>query len=100
MNEHQLGLFQDPAPSLPNGFRYQAEALSVAGERELVDRMAGLEFKEFEFRGFLGKRRVVSFGWQYDYNVQQLQERAVMPEFLSPLREVAAHFAGLAPGAL
>jgi alkylated DNA repair dioxygenase AlkB len=100
MNEHQLGLFQEPAPSLPNGFRYQAEALSVAGERELVDRMAGLEFKEFEFRGFLGKRRVVSFGWQYDYNVQQLQERAVMPEFLSPLREVAAHFAGLAPGAL
>jgi alkylated DNA repair dioxygenase AlkB len=100
MNEHQLGLFQEPAPSLPDGFRYQAEVLSVAAERELVDRMAELEFKEFEFRGFLGKRRVVSFGWQYDYNVQRLQKRAVMPEFLSPLRDLAARFAGLAPAAL
>src|SRR5712672_2007998 len=100
MNEHQLGLFQEPAPSLPDGFRYQAEALSVAAERELVDRMAELEFKEFEFRGFLGKRRVVSFGWQYDYNVQQLQRRAAMPDFLSPLRDLAARFAGLAPAAL
>ena len=100
MNEHQLGLFQESAPSLPDGFRYQAEVLSPAAERDLVDRFAGLEFKEFEFRGFLGKRRVVSFGWQYDYNVQQLRKRAAMPDFLAPLRQIAARFAGLAPAAL
>ena len=100
MNEHQLGLFQESAPSLPDGFRYQAEVLSPAAERDLVDRFDGLEFKEFELRGFLGKRRVVSFGWQYDYNVQQLRKRAAMPDFLAPLRQIAARFAGLAPAAL
>src|SRR5262249_14708398 len=36
------------------------------------------------------------FGWQYDYNVQRLQKRAPMPDFLRSLRDVAAQFAGLA----
>jgi alkylated DNA repair dioxygenase AlkB len=96
MSQRQLGLFPEPAPTLPDGFSYQADAISPAAERDLVDRMIGLEFKEFELRGFLGKRRVVSFGWQYDYNVQRLQKRAPMLDFLEPLRDVAARFAGLA----
>jgi alkylated DNA repair dioxygenase AlkB len=100
MNRNQLGLFKDPAPRLPDEFSYGAGIISAAAERGLVDRMAGLEFKEFDFRGFLGKRRVVSFGWQYDYNVQRLQKRAPVPDFLAPLRDIAARFAGVASAAL
>jgi hypothetical protein len=25
-------------------------------------------FWEFEFQGFIGKRRIVSYGWRYDFN--------------------------------
>lgn len=27
-----------------------------------------LPFRELEFHGFTGKRRIVSFGWRYDFN--------------------------------
>lgn len=59
-----------------------------------------LPFKEFEFHGFLGKRRVVSFGWRYNFDGTGLQETTNIPEFLFPVRERAATFAELAPSAL
>jgi alkylated DNA repair dioxygenase AlkB len=40
---------------------------------------------------------VISFGWQYDFNRMELQRTKDMPEFLLPLRERAARFAGLKP---
>jgi alkylated DNA repair dioxygenase AlkB len=82
-------------PVLPEGFKYQPELISPAQERELIRRIEPLPLKEFEFQGFLGKRRVVSFGWRYDFNDQDLQKADDIPEFLLPLRALAAGFAGL-----
>jgi alkylated DNA repair dioxygenase AlkB len=65
-----------------------------------VRRFAELPFKAFEFQGYLGKRRVVSFGWQYDFNTMELRRTEDMPGFLLPLREKAAGFAGLAASEL
>jgi hypothetical protein len=48
---------------LPEGFRYTPDLLSPAEEDGLIRELRALPFKEFEFHGFLGKRRVVSFGW-------------------------------------
>ena len=83
-------------PSLPEGFRYQEEFISPEDERTLVERFADLPFRAFEFQGYLGRRRVVSFGWQYDFNKQELQRTDDLPPFLLSLRESAAAFAGLA----
>jgi hypothetical protein len=63
----------------------------------VVDHMKSLPFKEFEFQGFLGHRRIVSFGWRYDFNGGGLQKTEDMPPFLLPIRERAAEFAGLEP---
>jgi alkylated DNA repair dioxygenase AlkB len=93
------GLFGSE-PALPAGLRYAADLISPGEERALVGRLAELPFKAFEFQGFLGKRRVVSFGWRYDFNLMKVEEAEDMPEFLLPLRERAARFAGLEPGAL
>jgi alkylated DNA repair dioxygenase AlkB len=95
----QFDLFA-PAPSLPQGFKYQPEFLSLADEQELVRRLAELPFKEFEFQGYRGKRRVISFGWQYDFNRMELQRTETIPDFLLPLREQAAKFADMAPANL
>jgi alkylated DNA repair dioxygenase AlkB len=80
---------------LPSGFRYAPDLISAGQERALVDRISTLPFKEFEFQGFLGKRRVVSFGWRYDFNERALRNAEPIPPFLLPLREAAAKFAGL-----
>ena len=45
------------------GFRYESVLLSRADEGSLVNRVRELPFREFDFHGFKGKRRVVSFGW-------------------------------------
>jgi len=31
-----------------------------------MHQLKGLPFKPFEFHGYLGKRRIVSFGWRSD----------------------------------
>jgi alkylated DNA repair dioxygenase AlkB len=95
----QSDLFAD-ALRLPEGFRYAPELVSPAEERRLVSELEALPFKEFEFHGFLGKRRVVSFGWRYDFTGGGLQKTDDMPAFLLPLRERAAAFAGLAAESL
>jgi len=79
----------------PEGFAYRDELLSSDQERTLVERFAQLHFKEFEFRGFLGKRRIVSFGWRYDFNTRELQKAEEIPDFLLELRIPAAEFAHL-----
>ncbi len=62
--------------------------------------MEPLPFAEFQFQGFTGKRRTVSFGWRYDFNSMELNRTEDMPEFLLPLRETAARFAGLPAASL
>jgi len=85
--------------SPPEGFLYAAGFLGADAERELLERIRPLPFREFEFHGYLGRRRVVSFGWSYRYDERRLQRAAPIPPFLLPLRERAADFAGLPAGA-
>lgn len=82
------------------GFRYQSELITPADEKALIAHLRELPFKEFDFHGYKGKRRVVSFGWRYDFSGQQLQKADDIPEFLQPILALAASFAGLEPSAL
>jgi alkylated DNA repair dioxygenase AlkB len=105
MKHQQLSLFATPATAvassaMPEGFRYAADVIGAAEEARLVAAFADLPFKEFEFHGFLGKRRVVSFGHRYDFSSGALKQAEPMPDFLLPLRGRAAAFAGLAPDEL
>ena len=95
----QAALFES-APDLPEGTRYRPELISPDEERALLDNLPALPFKEFEFHGFLGKRRTVSFGWHYDFNGGGLKQAGNLPEFLLPLRMQAAEFAGFESSAL
>ena len=93
-----LDLFQDD--SLPQGFKYQPDFLTREEEQSLLQHIKILPFREFEFHGFAGKRRVVSFGWRYDFNGGGLTKTQDMPEFLSGLRARAENFAGIGCGDL
>ncbi|MBS0332190.1 MAG: alpha-ketoglutarate-dependent dioxygenase AlkB [Proteobacteria bacterium] len=95
----QPSLF-DASPAAPNpgpeGFRYRPEFLSPDEEARLVDWMSTLPFEAFQFRGYEGKRRVVSFGWKYDFTRSHLVSAGRMPDELLEVRDRAAAFAGLA----
>jgi hypothetical protein len=70
----------------PNGFRYAQGLIEPVDEAALLQAFQSLPFKEFEFHGFAGKRRVVSFGWRYDFNGGGLQKTEDIPPFLRELR--------------
>jgi alkylated DNA repair dioxygenase AlkB len=82
-------------PVAPDGFHYQADVLPLDEERELVERIQELPLKEFEFHGYVGKRRVISYGWHYDFSDSTLRPTDEIPTFLHKLRERAATFAEL-----
>lgn len=98
----QFALFGgEPArPALPEGFRYTPELISREMERALIDEVRALPLREFEFHGYKGKRRVISFGWRYDFGDRELNRADDMPPFLLELRDLAASFAAVAPQAL
>jgi alkylated DNA repair dioxygenase AlkB len=77
---------------------YSDNFLSREEERTLLRNIEVLPFKQFEFHGFTGKRRTVSFGWRYDFNGGGLTRTEDMPEFLTGLRAGAEVFAKNAPG--
>ena len=83
MSEVQTTLFPiGVPPELPAGFRYCDQAVSLETEDHLLAQLATLPFKEFQFRGFEGKRRVVSFGWRYDFNDHEVLPADPIPSFL------------------
>ncbi len=69
-------------------------------EQSLLRHIVPLPFRDFEFHGFIGKRRVFSFGWRYDFNGGGLSKAEHMPEFLAGIRARAENFAEIPPGTL
>jgi alkylated DNA repair dioxygenase AlkB len=95
----QLDLFAS-RPSLPNGLAYRPELIDEAEERRLAEQLGSLAFQPFEFGQFVGKRRVVSFGWRYAFDGTGLHPAEPMPAFLETLRGRSANFARLAADTL
>jgi alkylated DNA repair dioxygenase AlkB len=87
-------------PDLPEGLTYRPDLLTAEEEAEAIQRIASLPFAPFQFHGFEGKRRTVSFGWQYRFDGSGLHEAEPMPDWLLPLRNKGAAFAGFPADAL
>jgi alkylated DNA repair dioxygenase AlkB len=94
----QIDLFDPPQPALePPGLAYAPEVITTAEEAALIARLEAVEVTPFRFQGWLGKRLTASFGWRYDFENGRFDAAEPIPDFLLPLRERAAAFAGLAP---
>ncbi|MQW41546.1 alpha-ketoglutarate-dependent dioxygenase AlkB [Sinorhizobium meliloti] len=91
----QGDLFGNPPGNLPEGFRYQAGIVPRKLQEALLEALPELPFKPFDFHGYEGKRRVVSFGWKYDFDTETVRRIDAIPPLLLPLRQLAADFAGL-----
>jgi DNA oxidative demethylase len=88
-------LFDEP---LIWGLNYDEELIDAAEEEQLLARLRRLELAPFRFHGWLGNRKTQSFGWRYDFDDASFTRTEPIPDWLQPLREKAAKFAGLTPG--
>jgi len=93
----QFDLFAPP-PALPEGFVYQPDFVTPGEEAVLLSKLEQLDFQPFEFQNYIGLRRVVYFGWRYDFAAGRVHEAPPIPDFLQPLRARAEAFAGLPAG--
>ena len=87
-------------PELAEAFATVTTSSTKRRSGRIVAEIERLPFRAFQFHGFEGRRRVVSFGWRYDFNEAKLIEATPVPRFLQPVREKAARFAGLDADAL
>ena len=85
-------LFDTP---LIEGLRYAEAALGIPEERALLERLGGMELAPFRFHGWLGNRKTQSFGWRYDFEDASFTPAEPLPDWLLPVRDRAASFAGL-----
>jgi alkylated DNA repair dioxygenase AlkB len=85
-----------PSSTLPPGFRYCPYVITPDDECRLLNRIADLPFKEFQFHGFEGKRRVVSFGWRYDFSEHKALPADPIPDFVLELHRKVQAASGFA----
>lgn len=92
-----LDLFDTPV--LP-GLSLRSDILSPAEEMMLIERIDAIDLTPFRFQGWTGKRLPSSFGWSYDFEAGRPMLAPPVPDWLLPIRERVADFAGLEPAAL
>ncbi|MGZ8286170.1 MAG: alpha-ketoglutarate-dependent dioxygenase AlkB [Allosphingosinicella sp.] len=95
----RLSLFEETLPAAPAGLVYAPGFIDSKEEGALAANIAALPFKPFEFHGFTGNRRTVSFGLHYAFDGSGLREAEPIPDWLRPLRARAAALAGVEPEA-
>jgi DNA oxidative demethylase len=82
------------------GLTQAEEVITPAEERALIACIDQVELSPFRFQGWLGKRLTASYGWRYDFDTGIFGPTDPIPDWLLPLREKAAEFAGLMPDEL
>jgi alkylated DNA repair dioxygenase AlkB len=79
----------------------QADAIiTPVEEQALIAGIDAVELSPFRFHGWVGKRLTASYGWRYDFDKANLARAEPLPDWLLPVRERAARFAGLRPDEL
>ncbi|RST29593.1 alpha-ketoglutarate-dependent dioxygenase AlkB [Sphingomonas ginkgonis] len=80
------------------GLKLADEFISRVDETALLERLAEVATSPFQFQQYTGKRQVKTYGWRYDFTDASFAEVEPIPDWLLPLRDRAAAFAGLEPG--
>ena len=85
----QYKLF-DTKLHLPNGFVYRPEFLTIHEEEKLIGVFKKLPFERAPFQEYFAKRRIVNFGWDFDYDTNEFLPGPDLPSFLKPLQRKVA----------
>jgi alkylated DNA repair dioxygenase AlkB len=78
--------------NLVNGFTYTDRFLSPDEHKSLLDYMRTFTLHTFLFQGYEAKRKVVSFGYDYNFENRKLKNGLPIPDGFKPLIEKVAAY--------
>jgi alkylated DNA repair dioxygenase AlkB len=70
----------DIEPAYPPGFQYMENFLSAQEEETLLNMINGVSLHSFRFQGYEAKRRVASFGRDWNFEKRELTKGRDIPE--------------------
>jgi len=73
-----LTLF-DELPILPEGFYYYPDFINQVEEQQLLSAIQQIELHAMEFHQYTAKRKVASFGYDYNFSSRQLTKGVEIP---------------------
>jgi len=82
---------------LPEGFLYRQECLSIKEEQALLKIFEEVNFKAFNFQGYVAKRRVIEYGLAYVFRARRTNATEAIPDYLQGLKSRAAELADVNP---
>lgn len=85
---------------VPDGFVYRQNIISEPEEQELILEIQKLQLVPFKYYQFTGKRRTLSFGWQYEFGQSEITPAQEIPPYLLPLRTRAGRLFDIDPHSL
>src|SRR5919112_4477312 len=83
-------------PNFPPGFNYVPDFISEPEEIQLVDAISKIELHPFSFQGYEAKRKVASFGYDWNFDTKSLTKGKTIPESFQPLIENVSKHLSLA----
>ena len=89
-----------PTPELPDGFMYHPGFLTEQEEQELLETIRSLSFENFNFHGYIAKRRIVQYGMEYSSSTRKAVPTHALPDNLLPYRNRAAQLVDISPESL
>jgi alkylated DNA repair dioxygenase AlkB len=90
----QATLFEEPA-ALPNGLAFVPEFVEPEEEPGLLEAIRALDLREAQYKEYTARRRIASFGAEYDFDANELRPAPGLPPFLEPLRARVAAWLGI-----
>lgn len=94
-NSTQHELFEAVKP-LPAGLVYQPDFITEAEETTLLAEIQRLPLHEAQYKSYTAKRRIMSYGAEYDFGANKLLPGPPLPAFLMPLRDKVAAWLDIA----
>lgn len=92
--QHSDLFAEDETVAIP-GLRYQQDFLSPEEEARLLDVVRTLPLQPAEYKEYLARRQVGSFGGSYDFDNHTLRPGKILDERLEPLRDWVASWMGV-----
>jgi alkylated DNA repair dioxygenase AlkB len=92
----QSELFAAAREARPSGLVYQPEFITQEEEQCLLQVIDGLALHDAQYKQFTARRRIASFGGQYDFSRNVLEEAPELPPSLHPLRAKVARWLQIA----
>lgn len=82
------------------GLSTVADIVTPEEEGRLTTAIDAAPLSPFRYQGWEGRRLTATFGWRYDFEDSSFRPAEPIPDWLLPLRDRAARFAGLGPADL